>query len=82
MFLVLTVGGWGEEAPYSGAADPGAAAFDTACSDCHATPADRAEAIDGANVTDRAAALDALLSMHYAQDPEIRAAIIAYLVTK
>ena len=54
-------------------------AFKEHCSKCHARPSDVAGSFDG-NEEQRKKAFDRFLSTHYAEDPQVRAKIIAYLL--
>ena len=54
-------------------------AFKEHCSKCHARPSSVARSFDG-NEEQRKKAFDRFLSRHYAEDPQVRAKIIAYLL--
>jgi hypothetical protein len=55
-------------------------AFKGNCSKCHARPISVARSFDG-NEEQRKKAFDRFLSTHYAEDPQVRAKIIDYLLT-
>ncbi len=55
-------------------------AFKEHCSKCHARASSVARSFDG-NEEQRKKAFDRFLSTHYAEDPQLRAEIIAYLLT-
>ena len=54
-------------------------AFKGNCSKCHTRPSSVARSFDG-NEEQRKKAFDKFLSRHYAEDPQVRAKIIAYLL--
>jgi hypothetical protein len=54
-------------------------AFKEHCSKCHARPSSVARSFDG-NEEQRKKAFDRFLSRHYAEDPQVRANIIDYLL--
>jgi hypothetical protein len=54
-------------------------AFKEHCSKCHARASSVARSFDG-NEEQRKKAFDRFLSRHYAEDPQVRAKIIAYLL--
>jgi hypothetical protein len=54
-------------------------AFKEHCSKCHERPSSVARSFDG-NEEQRKKAFDRFLSRHYAEDPQVRAKIIAYLL--
>jgi hypothetical protein len=53
--------------------------FKEHCSKCHARASSVARSFDG-NEEQRKKAFDRFLSTHYAEDPQVRAKIIAYLL--
>ena len=55
-------------------------AFKEHCSKCHTRPSSVARSFDG-NEEQRKKAFDRFLSTHYAEDPQVRAKIIDYLLT-
>jgi hypothetical protein len=55
-------------------------AFKEHCSKCHSRPSSVARSFDG-NEEQRKKAFDRFLSTHYAEDPQLRAKIVAYLLT-
>lgn len=55
-------------------------AFKEHCSKCHARASSVARSFDGSE-EQRKKAFDRFLSTHYAEDPQVRAEIIAYLLT-
>ena len=55
-------------------------AFKGNCSKCHTRPSSVARSFDG-NEEQRRKAFDRFLSTHYAEDPQVRAKIIDYLLT-
>lgn len=55
-------------------------AFKKHCSKCHARPSSIARSFDGSE-EQRKKAFDRFLSTHYAEDPQLRAEIVAYLLT-
>jgi hypothetical protein len=50
------------------------------CGKCHARAGTLANGLKGATKEDKAAALDAFLTKHHADDAQVRARIVAYLV--
>lgn len=65
-------------APDAARADTGL--FKERCAKCHARAGLLAANLKGQTREDKAAALDAFLKTHYADDEQVRAKIIAYLI--
>jgi mono/diheme cytochrome c family protein len=59
----------------------GEAAYEQNCASCHANPARIMGRVAGATDEEKAARLEAFLPDHYAEDPQERAEIIAYMLS-
>ena len=59
----------------------GEAAYEANCASCHANAARITARVAGADDAERAAALEAFLPDHYAEDDQDRADIIAYMLS-
>ncbi len=68
-------------ASQEGDAVRGEAAFAENCASCHASASRIMGRVEGDDDAAKSAALEELLPGHYAEDPEARADIIAFLLT-
>lgn len=59
----------------------GEVAYEANCASCHANAARITARVEGADDAERAAALEAFLPDHYAEDDQDRADIIAYMLS-
>jgi mono/diheme cytochrome c family protein len=59
----------------------GEIAYEANCSSCHANPGRLMRRVPGADDAEKAARLEAFLPDHYAEDPQERAEIIAYMLS-
>lgn len=65
-------------APAAARAD--AALFNEHCAKCHARAAALARGLEGETPNEKSSQLDAFLKTHHADDAQVRAMIVAYLV--
>jgi hypothetical protein len=64
----------------SAGASADAGLYKERCAKCHARAGALANGLKGQTKEDKAAALDAFLTKHHADDAQVRARIVAYLV--
>lgn len=77
LVVALLVGAWAVTLDARAGDDDGASLFQSSCAGCH----DRAQALERVDKYPSREELDAYLSTHFAQNPEIRGPIIDYLLT-
>ncbi|MFN3688192.1 c-type cytochrome [Salinarimonas sp.] len=69
-------------ATLDGDAERGAQAYERLCAECHANVGRLVRRLEGADDAEKARNLEAFLPLHYAEDDQERADVIAYLLAQ